>query len=338
MDRSEIDSALNEVALLFSDRRVNLFEITVTGVEENLLRLEGRVLEESNCEVLLAHLARRFPHLRIDSDGIAVARKPDPRLLYVSTNLAGFYAEPSFASRLVSQLFNGSVQEVLQEQADWAFARQSDGYLGWVYLPHLSLSVPSSAIHLVSAPVGLLREQPLDVAALVTRLPGGTRVSINEEIEEWANIELVGGTSGWLPRSSLRSLDALPNEPASRRQILAADAAQMIGVPYLEGGCSALGFNSAGFTQLLYRLIGETLPRDADMQWDAGRPAKTPFEPGDLLFFGENGEPPRITHVGMSLGGWRMIHASRSRNGVYIDEVQSAPHLRESYLFTASFF
>ena len=87
----------------------------------------------------------------------------------------------------------------------------------------------------------------------------------------------------------------------------------------------------------MHRLAGVTLPRDADMQFDAGRPVEAPCEPGDLLFFGELGERRSITHVGISTGGWRIIHSSRSRNGVYEDDVQAVEHLRESFVGARSF-
>ena len=61
---------------------------------------------------------------------------------------------------------------------------------------------------------------------------------------------------------------------------------------------------------------------------EAGRPVEEPFKPGDLLFFGEAGAGRHITHVAISLGGWEIIHASRSRNGVYHDDVQAVDHLR----------
>jgi len=39
----------------------------------------------------------------------------------------------------------------------------------------------------------------------------------------------------------------------------------------------------------------------------------------------------------MSVGGWRMVHASRARNGVYQDDVQAVKHLRASFVGACSF-
>jgi cell wall-associated NlpC family hydrolase len=89
--------------------------------------------------------------------------------------------------------------------------------------------------------------------------------------------------------------------------------------------------------QLLHRLLGLTIPRDADMQCDAGQPVKPPFKPGDLLFFGGDGESRSVTHVGVSVGGWRMVHASRARNGVYEDDMQAVAHLRDSFVGACTF-
>jgi cell wall-associated NlpC family hydrolase len=73
------------------------------------------------------------------------------------------------------------------------------------------------------------------------------------------------------------------------------------------------------------------------MQFDAGRPVAPPFQPGDLLFFGEAGARRKITHVAVSLGAWRIIHSSRSRNGVYQDDVQAVDHLQQSFVGARTF-
>ena len=131
----------------------------------------------------------------------------------------------------------------------------------------------------------------------------------------------------------------MPSDEAGRRAQIVADAFRFVGVPYLWGGCSALGIDCSGFARLLHQLVGLSLPRDADMQFNAGAPVDFPYQPGDLLFFGENVRPdsPKITHVAVSLGGWRIIHSSRSRNGVYVDEVQGVAHLRESFVAARTF-
>ena len=61
------------------------------------------------------------------------------------------------------------------------------------------------------------------------------------------------------------------------------------------------------------------------------------FEAGDLLFFRENASDRQITHVGVSLGGWTMVHSSRGRNGVYIDDVQQREQLKQIFVSAGSF-
>ena len=58
----------------------------------------------------------------------------------VATNLTGLYASPSWQAEMLSQLFYGWQLELLEECGKWAFVRQMDDYLGWVYLPYLALN------------------------------------------------------------------------------------------------------------------------------------------------------------------------------------------------------
>jgi SH3-like domain-containing protein len=341
MDLTQIEAALVEIAKPYADQRVNVFAVAVDGLGEGDLRLRGRVLEESNRRALVEGLAQRFPGLRIDAGAVTIVRTCPPRLRAVATNLTSMHAGTSFLAEMVTQVLNGVTVEVLWEENNWAFVRQPDGYLGWTYLPYLTETPAPPPTHLVIEPVGLLRAAPDAGAELSTRVLGGTAVCAHkmegDAVTAWAQVELAGGRQGWLPENHLRALAALPETPEPRRAQLAADAFRLIGVPYLWGGSSANGIDCSGFAQLLHRWIGIGLPRDADMQYAAGKPVAPPFEVGDLLFFGEQGEQRRITHVGISLGGWKIIHSSRRRNGVQVDDVQVVDGLRDSYLCAATY-
>ncbi len=83
-----------------------------------------------------------------------------------------------------------------------------------------------------------------------------------------------------------------------------------INAPYLWGGKSPLGIDCSGFTQLVYKLNGYKLPRDASQQVEIGFPLSfvEEAEAGDLAFF--DNEEGKIVHVGILLDNERIIHAS----------------------------
>jgi cell wall-associated NlpC family hydrolase len=135
----------------------------------------------------------------------------------------------------------------------------------------------------------------------------------------------------------LRAIADLPQTLEEKRKTIVEDSQRMKGIPYLWGGTSGNGIDCSGFARLLHRWVGVMIPRDADMQYSAARPVEPPFEVGDLFFFAEKGSERHITHVGVSLGGWKVIHSSRANNGVYIDDVQERQLLREIYISAGSF-
>ena len=91
-------------------------------------------------------------------------------------------------------------------------------------------------------------------------------------------------------------------------------ARAQIGRPYVWGGESLFtGFDCSGLVQWVYGQIGVALPRTAQQQYDATlRVSRSDLRPGDLVFFKftywiSPSEP--ITHVGIYVGGGRMINA-----------------------------
>lgn len=85
-----------------------------------------------------------------------------------------------------------------------------------------------------------------------------------------------------------------------------------LNAPYLWGGRSPFGIDCSGFTQLVYKLNGYKLPRDASQQVELGFSLSfvEEAESGDLAFF--DNEEGNIVHVGIVLDNQQIIHASGS--------------------------
>jgi hypothetical protein len=333
----QIHSTLTDIAQPYRDTRIHHCQVQVSALAEDRCPLSGTVLDLETLTAVTTALADRIPGGGITFDVQDVQVLRPGRLLTVGTNLTGLYAEPAFLSEMASQLLSGWAVELLLERERWAYVRQADGYLGWTYRPYLTEMPAPDPTHLLCEPVGLLRAAPGTDGALIGRVFGGTAVCVVESQGLWGRLVMAGDVEGWVPAAALRALDSLPSEAVARRRQITEDAARFIGVPYLWGGCTALGIDCSGTAQLVHRLAGVTIPRDADMQYEAGQPVEPPFQPGDLLFFGGDGGSRSITHVGISLGGWRILHSSRARNGVYRDDVQAVEGLRERFVGARTF-
>jgi gamma-D-glutamyl-L-lysine dipeptidyl-peptidase len=314
-----------------SDHRTSVFDIEIVRLQNSSLTLSGRLLHESQLEAL----SRHFSNWKLDTDSIRILYKGDLPRMHVATNLTGLYEKPTFGMPLSSELCYGTDVEILDEEGKWVFTRQNDGYLGWAYKAYLAEGSAVQATHLVLAPSCDLRAQPATGGEIVTRVVSGTGVTVEETHGEWAKV--AANKTGWMPLSFLRAVRDIPTSIEDKRERILEDSARMIGVPYLWGGVSGNGIDCSGLARLLHRWVGLEISRDADMQHATAKPVEPPFEVGDLFFFRESGSERSITHMGISLGGWIMIHSSRGRNGVYIDDVRERESLRQIFVSAGSF-
>ncbi len=103
---------------------------------------------------------------------------------------------------------------------------------------------------------------------------------------------------------------------------LTRSALRFLGTPYVFGGTSTTGFDCSGYVQHVFAMLGITVPRTADAQYDAGHRIVGAMKPGDLVFF--TTYAPGVSHVGIYLGNGQFVHASSS-HGVMVS------HLSDSY-------
>jgi cell wall-associated NlpC family hydrolase len=101
--------------------------------------------------------------------------------------------------------------------------------------------------------------------------------------------------------------------PNMRVAAAIAYARHQLGCPYLWGGtgpCSP-GFDCSGLVMKAYQAAGISIPRTSQQQWTFGpRVPASQAEPGDLVFFvGSDGTPTAPGHVGLVIGGGKMIEA-----------------------------
>lgn len=86
-------------------------------------------------------------------------------------------------------------------------------------------------------------------------------------------------------------------------------AYKFLNTPYLWGGKTPFGIDCSGFTQLVYKLCGYALLRDASQQATQGEVLSfiEESEPGDLAFFDDS--EGNIIHVGIIMKDNYIIHA-----------------------------
>ncbi len=117
---------------------------------------------------------------------------------------------------------------------------------------------------------------------------------------------------------------------------VAAIALKFVGVPYQWGGSSPSGFDCSGLTQYSYRQVGISLPRTSQSQFQVGQHVSASradlLQPGDLVFFGTDGDPGKVHHVGIYVGDGNYVHAPYTGAFVRVDSLTERISSRGDYV------
>jgi cell wall-associated NlpC family hydrolase len=273
-----------------------------------------------------------FPALSADEN------TPLPQAAVVINAVENMHSRPTVTSDIVSQALLGMNVKVLKternsEAEDWYDVETPDTYKGWVIGTSLRFLKPgekpyasSGKVFVVTALLAntyrepdVTKHKPAKVAPISSVLE-----VVREVDQRWLEVTLPCGAKAWIQRGDGEVHEAPWSWPRTSADEMVALSKRFIGLPYLWGGTSPLGFDCSGFVQLIYRMSGIPILRDADIQYERSGliPVAAGQETtGDLVFFGKN-----IGHVGMMINSEEFINAT-----VHDKPVVQISRLKDSY-------
>lgn len=208
-------------------------------------------------------------------------------------------SEPNDRSEIVSQLLFGEHFEIIEQRLPWyKIKTQFDDYEGWIDHKQCQTINQFQFENLSQAPVFLssdLVEYTTNSNGNMMLIPLGSSLSFLNFDE--INIEKF-------------EFDGNKIQAILSKKNLLQTAFMYLNAPYLWGGKTPFGIDCSGFTQMVYKLNGFKLPRDASQQALLGEALSfiEESEPGDLAFF--DNDEGLIIHVGIIMKDNYIIHAS----------------------------
>jgi len=205
-------------------------------------------------------------------------------------------------SEMVSQLLFGETVEFLQKKGNWVKIRCIwDNYIGWADVRQIK-PLPLDDIKRYEKNFSYSLELMQAAMADGHYLP----ITIGATLPEFDGLNFrLNGSSFTFSGQAIS-----PEEDGATADMILKIARRYLFAPYLWGGRSPLGIDCSGFTQIVYKLTGIALPRDASDQVNTGEIVDfiEQAQPADLAFF-EN-KKGAISHVGIIMSENQIIHAS----------------------------
>ena len=201
--------------------------------------------------------------------------------------------EPADTSELVSQVIYGDFFKILEQRKQWSKIRLAfDKYEGWVDNKQY---------------VEISEDQYKSLNKETPKLSTDLVEFIEDENKQLFPITIgssINGLSLLKHKYDGHSIDRIIEKPN-----IIITAFTFLNSPYLWGGKTPFGIDCSGFTQMVYKLNGYKLLRDASQQATQGEALSfiEESEPGDLAFFDNN--EGAIIHVGIIMKDNYIIHA-----------------------------
>lgn len=245
----------------------------------------------------------------------------------VDLSVAHLREQPAYEAEMGTEALMGAVVSVLESEGYWTKVRTPDGYVAWTNDMSLCRMTEDEMAAYMEAPklvctaiVGRILSKPgrnsLPVSDLVR---GDVLIDKGQCRNGFVKVSTVSSREGWVRKKDLEDYAKWQSGQLCSGENLVREALNYLGVPYLWGGYSVKGFDCSGLTAFCFLMNGKMLPRNASQQAQLGRAIDMSklasgdcgdLQKGDLLFFGDK-ETGKVSHVGMYIGGGKMIHSSQ---------------------------
>lgn len=269
-----------------------------------------------------------------------------PELL-LNVPVADLRREPSFAPMVYgknalqeTQLLLGEKLRLIEENVDWIYvealeqARHSSlkgwhGYYGW--LPRSSVIPVAGSVArdlVVTAPWVPVFEADSITSRILLQVSIGTCLPSICRKGAWWQVSLPDGKLAYIAAAAAAPRTCSLEQPAVMGNKIVAEAQKFLGCPYHWGGRSAYrpagvpltGVDCSGLSNLLYRLQGIDIPRDAHDQFlkCQRKSGGAQLKPGDLVFSREGESASgRVDHVMIYTGGDEVVEATLAHGQVH---------------------
>ena len=232
--------------------------------------------------------------------------------------------EPSDKSEMVSQVLFGEHFKVLDKSKQWRKIRLAyDKYEGWIDEKQYLEITKEYYIESNSNPIFVSNEL-VDFASNVNNqlltIPLGSTLPFYDK-------------GSFSLKTEKFTFEGKIASDKRKKGDLIKTAFMYLNTPYLWGGKTPFGIDCSGLTQMVYKLNGYKLLRDASQQATQGEVLSfiEESEPGDLAFF-DNSEG-EIIHVGIIMANNHIIHASGcvridriDQSGIFNEQLKKHTH------------
>lgn len=201
--------------------------------------------------------------------------------------------ENSDPSEMVTQLLFGDTFRILETKKNWTRIQITyDFYEGWISTNQFQ-SISEETYHSYNDKKDAFLTDLVDLTTDPMEMLLPLSIGANLKALSLFNLSYDGeALTEKLPKSQLIGL-----------------ASSYLNAPYLWGGKTPFGIDCSGLTQMVYKIAGYQLFRDASQQAKQGEALSfiEESEPGDLAFF--DNEEGNIIHVGLIMKDNYIMHA-----------------------------